>query len=566
MDHNDTNQQAIAEVEALRRELAECKRQLAKSRGGNAFSFFSDAIKTDPIAFVSPEYVYLNVNRAFEEFWGRSRSEVIGTPVERLLGREAFKRVRPNMDRALAGETLDFDGWFEKAADGPRFVKLTCQPFFDAEGRIAGVINIGRDLTDYKKAMDSLRESRERLGILFGKASDAMFVADMDGILIRVNDQAVRSTGYARSELLGMNMADLDAGLRGDLLAFKEMVAKLPEAGPVLFASRYVRKDGSRIPVELTGCRLELLGEPVVLCIARDLSESRAREIKYGQILRTAIDGFWVVDRAGCILEANRAAGKMHGRDHKAMTGLSIGLIGGVRAADDWRRHLARVAKSGKDTFETRHELKSGGFVDVEASTSCVPLKGGRFVSFIRDITGRRHMERERELSLGLMKRINRPSTMEELLSDITGLMMEWSGCEAVAIRLRRGGDYPFVETLGFPDGFFAQGNRLCRTGPEGKLPRDDAGNPAPECMCGKVIRAGLDPSQPCVTAGGSFWTNSAGDLPACDGKEGGFAARRRPMPCLRIRVCGPGAPAPWRRYFGPASVLPFRPGSLRLE
>jgi len=94
--------------------------------------------------------------------------------------------------------------------------------------------------------------------------------------------------------------------------------------------------------------------------------------------------------------------------------------------------------------------------------------------------------------------------------------LREWSGCEAAAVRLREGDDFPFFETLGFPAWFVALENSLCIRHPDGARPHDTAGRPVLDCMCGAVLSGRFDPSQPFFTERGSFWTNSATESPAC--------------------------------------------------
>ena len=70
----------------------------------------------------------------------------------------------------------------------------------------------------------------------------------------------------------------------------------------------------------------------------------------------------------------------------------------------------------------------------------------------------------------------------------------EQSGCEAVGIRLKEGGDYPYFEARGFPEEFIQAENSLCIRDPDGQVQRDHAGSPVMACMCGNVICGRFDP------------------------------------------------------------------------
>jgi len=122
-------------------------------------------------------------------------------------------------------------------------------------------------------------------------------------------------------------------------------------------------------------------------------------------------------------------------------------------------------------------------------------------------------LESEREIIVKLFELMGTHGTLHGLLAEVTQLMRDWSGCEAVGIRLRDGEDYPYFETRGFSNTFVAAERSLCATDEQGHILRDDSGNPLLECMCGNVIRGRFDPSLPFFTANGSFWTNSTTEL-----------------------------------------------------
>jgi hypothetical protein len=83
---------------------------------------------------------------------------------------------------------------------------------------------------------------------------------------------------------------------------------------------------------------------------------------------------------------------------------------------------------------------------------------------------------------------------------------------ECVGIRLRSGEDYPYFETLGFPERFLEAERYLCAR-EDGKIVRDAKGRAHLECMCGNILCGRTDASLPFFTRFGSFWTNSTSDL-----------------------------------------------------
>lgn len=126
----------------------------------------------------------------------------------------------------------------------------------------------------------NLRDSRERLRLLFDANSDAVFVAGVDasgvmGRIEEVNATACRTLGYTREELLRLTPFDVDPNLRHDA---PTVMASLLAGGSPLFERIQVAKDGRHIPVELRAHMLEMAGRPMVLAVARDITVRRQTE------------------------------------------------------------------------------------------------------------------------------------------------------------------------------------------------------------------------------------------------------------------------------------------------
>lgn len=119
----------------------------------------------------------------------------------------------------------------------------------------------------------------------------------------------------------------------------------------------------------------------------------RESEAKYRTVVTTSRDGFWLMDRAGLLLEVNDAYVEFSGYSRKELLRLSIQALEVTESTDGISRHLEQVMANGAGLFETRHRTKFGEIKPVEVSTTFTPEQGGRFAAFIRDLTRRDEAE-----------------------------------------------------------------------------------------------------------------------------------------------------------------------------
>ncbi len=138
----------------------------------------------------------------------------------------------------------------------------------------------------------------------------------------------------------------------------------------------------------------------------------RARAARHAAVLETAIDGFWIVDAGGRLLEVNDAYCRMSGYAADELLGMRVADLEVHESDADTAAHIGRVREAGSDRFESRHRRKDGSEFDVEVSVQFAPAAehhGEYFVAFVRDITDRRRAAAERarlEARLGQAQRI----------------------------------------------------------------------------------------------------------------------------------------------------------------
>ena len=113
------------------------------------------------------------------------------------------------------------------------------------------------------------------------------------------------------------------------------------------------------------------------------------REALYRNVVETSTDGFFMTDRDGRLLEVNDAYTRFSGYPREALLGMRLTDLEAKESAEDIDAHIEKIILQGADLFETRHRTKDGEIWPVEMSVSYLPLHGGRFFAFARDIAQR---------------------------------------------------------------------------------------------------------------------------------------------------------------------------------
>ncbi|MBD3173579.1 MAG: PAS domain S-box protein [Armatimonadia bacterium] len=248
-----------------------------------------------------------------------------------------------------------------------------------------------RVLVGRAKADNAIRDSEAQLQALFDSTADAIYVCRPDGAIVRANEQAARDTGYSPEELTSCSILDLAVEDSPERLA--SMYQELAAGESIRLRGTHRRKDATEFPVEVTISMFETSAGPRIIAVARDVTERIERETEYAEVLCTARDGFWIIDEEGRILDANPAAAAMLGYTSGEMLSMSIADVEAIESREDTVARLVHVRKTGHARFETKHRRKDGVVIDVEVSTSYLPLSRGRFLAFIRDITDRKQSE-----------------------------------------------------------------------------------------------------------------------------------------------------------------------------
>jgi PAS domain S-box-containing protein len=243
-----------------------------------------------------------------------------------------------------------------------------------------------------------LHKSEERLLNLLANLPDVTWTLAATGEAIYISPNVEKVVGYTAEEILAGGAEFWFARIHGDdAPRGREAVRKLIQQGqPFDLEYRFRCKDGHWIWLRDRAVSTHVEGG--VLCADgtfSDVSAHREAEEARWAVLSGALDGYYLTDAHGKILEVNDSYCRMSGYSRQELLAMRVPDLECQETDAQVAEHMQLILAQLSDRFETRHRRKDGQVIDVESS---VTAQGNRFVCFLRDVTERKRAEQENRL------------------------------------------------------------------------------------------------------------------------------------------------------------------------
>ncbi len=407
----------------------------------------------DAIYMLDGKGFFLDGNRSAEELVGYRKADLIGKNFAEvnLLPRNQVAKALSLLAKNLQGKPTGPDEFSLKRKDGTeRIIELYTYPV-----RLRGkkvVLGAARDITERKRANEALKESEERLKLMFESAPDPFYMFDLKFNLIDANSAAERLSGYAKEEVIGKNLFTR-------LLPPQE----IPKATKIVrqfisgntgkpFDLTIKTKEGKLVPVEVSAFPVKIRGKTYMFGIARDVSERRRAEEairkseeKLKLLFESAPDPFFMMDLQGTLIDANKAAEEIAGYRKEELLGKNI--IRTVVSPEDRAKAIKLAAETalGRGSLtEIAIVRKDGSRVSVEISGNPIKLRGQNFIfGIMRDISERKRARQEidskvRELSTlyEVITAANKAKDLDSMLSEILDASLKLTGFDSGGVYL----------------------------------------------------------------------------------------------------------------------------------
>ena len=263
----------------------------------------------------------------------------------------------------------------------------------DEAGRPIRLIGICQDITEWKQALEELRETEARYRTIAQAVPDLLFRFDENGVLTDYN---------GGGDLTLSSPAEMFLGSR-----YEEI---FPDDVSTMFtqAIRSTRLDGE---VKTFECHLSLfsdrtsdyearivaIGSTETLCILRNISDEKRAKERFRRLVEFAPDGIIIVSGTGIVQMANPAMLEFLGtKDHTQVFHQSIMRFIPAEEAENWAQLLRLIAqnKLGPIQIESKFMTLNDEQTPVEINAGHCEWDGNAAVQMMaRDITERKRAE-----------------------------------------------------------------------------------------------------------------------------------------------------------------------------
>jgi PAS domain S-box-containing protein len=287
------------------------------------------------------------------------------------------------------------------AASGKEIMVSFNASIFHRAGKVVGIFGVARDVTEQRRTEQTLEEERQYSRSLVECSPDPLLVSSSDLILTDLNERAVRFTGYAREELIGVNLTSLFS----DAARLTEIVRQSLEQGVVDNVDLcLLSKSAQEKPVSLTAATYRDAAGKVrgVLIAIHDISEhKRAAEERsaLASIVDSSGDAIYSETTDMVITSWNPAAERLFGYTATEAVGRNVALLVPLDRRAELLEHIAEIRRTRKaQNFETIRLRKDGSLLQVAVTQSPIFDSTGTVAALsvtARDISERKQMEAE---------------------------------------------------------------------------------------------------------------------------------------------------------------------------
>lgn len=289
-----------------------------------------------------------------------------------------------------------------------RIIEHVCQPIFNDQGIFLGTRGTNLDITENKLAEEALLESKEKYRSLIESSDASIFMLDVNGKFLFVNEIAAKTFDKTPAEFLEKDFTIYD-------LTTPEIASQnMADIEQVFFSRKGMIKESTRLinghqvwfrssiqPVKDSEGKIYAVFVNATNITEQKLAEERVlqSELKYRTLFADSPDGYLIV-KDGIFIDCNKASELILGTNREGIIGkeskdISPEYQPNGRKSDELLQEVVAEAFANKTTqFEWVHLKPDGTPVYIDIKLSAIDTLDEKFLlTTWRDITSQREVK-----------------------------------------------------------------------------------------------------------------------------------------------------------------------------
>ena len=390
-------------------------------------------------------------NQVIEEITGYSREELGGASwFELLTPKDRYPEVWEEFQSLTTEGALDrFENPIVTKGGEERYI-VWRNSVLRRKGKAVGTASIGIDISERKRAEESLRDSEEKLLAVFMSVPVGIVVSDPeDDRIYDVNQEFERMFEHSYDDAVGKTSVEL--GLWADPDERQHLVDLVEKEGRATDLELALRTaSGKELTVHTNALPVTVGGSRYLVYAFANITERKQMEEQL-EMLKHSIDvhpdsAYWL-DTNGRFVYINDAGCRATGYEPEELLGKPVGLVNPAATPERMKIIWERLRSEGSYTSETVHRRKNGSEYPAEITSTYVQFGGEEFnCGFAHDISERKRAEEERALLARQLQQAQKMEAVGRLAGGVAhsfnNILTALGGyCELLLAKLPEGSD-----------------------------------------------------------------------------------------------------------------------------
>ena len=290
-------------------------------------------------------------------------------------------------------------------------VEIDCEWYnsylYNKEGDISSVYSVIKDITEERRALKQSEQLMNSFMDLYNSITDAIYLLNVDGIIINSNDGLTKTFGYSKEEVLGKSPKFLSASGKFSEETLLNYLERARNGEAISYEGWGEKKNGEVFPTEVLMNSGSYLNNDVIIIVERDVSERllshqelRHRESMFSNLFHASPIGIAQLDHHHEIENINQSFEQIFGYTQEEVKGLELDKI--IVPDEEYKDAIELSRSKIARVYNGKRRTKKGDIIDVIVCAVPVIIDGNIIAMYgiYVDITDRKRAEEKLKANL----------------------------------------------------------------------------------------------------------------------------------------------------------------------